>query len=172
MIVYLLVVFVAVLARFVPHIPNFAPVTALAIFSAVYLPKKQAVIIPLAVRFVSDLFIGFFAWPLMVAVYASHLAGVLFGLWIKRSDSGRGLKIVTSALGAALLFFAVTNFAFLYPQYPHNLTGIVQAYVAGLPFLRGTVLGDMTYTLALFGAYSLATSLVQNRRLAIQKPLA
>lgn len=171
MIIYLLVVFVAVLARFVPHIPNFAPVTALAIFSAVYLPKKQAVIIPLAARLVSDLFIGFFAWPLMVAVYASHLFGVLFGLWIKRSASARGLKIAVSALGASLLFFAVTNFAFFYPQYPHNLTGIIQAYAAGLPFLRGTILGDMTYTLALFGAYGLAASFAQTRRLAAQKPL-
>lgn len=171
MIVYLLIIFVAILARFVPHIPNFAPVTALAIFSAVYLSKKQAVIIPLAVRLVSDLFIGFFAWPLMIAVYASHLLGVLFGLWTKRKASGRWPRIVVSALGSSLVFFIITNFAYLYPQYPHNLTGITQAYAAGLPFLRGTILGDMTYTLALFGAYNLVTSFLSSPRPAVQKPL-
>lgn len=171
MIIYLLVIFVAILARFVPHVPNFAPVTALAIFSAVYLPKKQAVMIPLVVRLVSDLFIGFFAWPLMIAVYASHLLGVLFGLWIKHNASGRWPRIVVSALGSSLAFFVITNFAYFYPQYPHNFTGVIQAYAAGLPFLRGTILGDMTYTLALFGAYSLVTSIVNSRHIAVQKSL-
>lgn len=170
MIVYLLIIAIAAVSRFVPHVPNFAPITALAIFSAVYLPKKQAIVIPLAARFVSDLFIGFFAWPLMLAVYASHLLGVLFGLWIKRDSQSRWLKVFTSSLGASLLFFAITNFAFLYAQYSHSLSGIIQAYEAGLPFLRGTVLGDLTYSAALFGAYGLVTSLAASRQL-VKKPL-
>lgn len=163
--IYLFIVLVAAASRFVPHIPNFAPITALAIFSAAYLPKKQAIAIPLAARFISDLFIGFFAWQLMLAVYASHLLGVLFGLWIKQEKGGKWLKIFASSLGASLLFFGITNFAFLYAQYPHNFSGIIQAYVAGLPFLKGTVLGDMTYSVALFGAYALA------RNWATQKSL-
>lgn len=152
--IYFIIV-LAVITRFVPHMPNFAPITALAIFSAVYLPKKQAIFIPLAARFVSDIFLGFFAWPLMVAVYASHLAGVLFGLWIKKSQNYRWLKIVGSSLAASVIFFLVTNFAFFYSTYTHNLSGIMQAYANGLPFFRGTVMGDFSYTVALFGAYEL-----------------
>jgi|ERR1051326_2035799 hypothetical protein len=155
MIIYL-VILLAIAARFVPHLANAAPVTALAIFSAVYLPKKQAIAIPLIVRFVSDIFLGFFAWPLMVAVYASHLVGVLFGLYIKNSQSHRWIKIIGSSLVASVIFFLVTNFAFLYGDYPHNISGIIQAYVNGLPFFRGTLLGDLGYTVALFGAYELA----------------
>jgi hypothetical protein len=170
MMIYFLIISIAAVSRFVPHIPNFAPITALAIFSAVYLPKKQAIVVPLAARFISDLFIGFFAWPLMLAVYASHLLGVLFGLWIKREKSSRWLKILASSLGASLLFFGITNFAFLYAQYPHNWSGIVQAYAAGLPFLRGTLLGDMAYTTALFGAYALAKNWAVQKQLA-KKPL-
>ena len=95
----------------------------------------------------------------MVAVYASHLVGILFGLWIKDSrlrgnDSLlRWLKIVGSSLGASIIFFLVTNFAFLYSGYEHNLSGIILAYTNGLPFFRGTLLGDLGYTAALFGAY-------------------
>ncbi|MCL5775123.1 MAG: hypothetical protein M1333_02830 [Patescibacteria group bacterium] len=163
--IYLFIVLVAAASRFVPHIPNFAPITALAIFSAAYLPKKQAIVIPLAARFVSDLFIGFFAWQLMLAVYASHLLGVLFGLWIKQEKGSRWLKIFASSVGASLLFFAITNFAFLYVQYPHNFSGIVQAYVAGMPFLKGTVLGDLTYSVVLFGAYALAKNWAAQRSL-------
>lgn len=151
-----LIIILAVVSRFVPHLNNFAPITALAIFSAVYLPKKQAVVIPLAVRFVSDIFLGFFSWPLMVAVYASHISGVLFGLWIKKAKPsffGKTFKIILSSLGASVLFFLVTNFAFLYAEYPHTWAGIVSAYTNGLPFLRGTMVGDMSYVLVLFGAY-------------------
>ena len=49
-----------------------------------------------------------------------------------------------------------TNFAFLYGNaYPHTWTGIISAYVNGLPFLRGTMAGDLGYGLFLFGTYEL-----------------
>ena len=197
--IYIVIIFIAVVSRFLPHVPNFAPITALAIFGAVYLPKKQAIAIPLAVRFISDLYLGFFACPLMLAVYAAHLSGSLFGLWIRKNNSvipeamsvsesypesisgsridpnksglsgmiqSKWVKIILSSLGASLVFFLVTNFAFLYAQYPHNFAGIIQAYTAGMPFLRGTLMGDMTYTLALFGAYEFAQSFVKNKQFA------
>ena len=80
-----LIIFFAIISRFVPHMPNFAPITALAIFSAANLGWKKSVGLILAARLISDIFLGFFSWPLMAAVYASHLVGVLFGLWIKKS---------------------------------------------------------------------------------------
>jgi len=138
---------------------------------------------------------------MMIAVYASHLIGVLFGLWIRKakdviprnslsansnetvipeaansSAGGEGLsgihtagsqtrievtkkkwfRIIASSLGTSIIFFLVTNFAFLYSSYPHDLSGIIQSYVNGLPFLRGTLMGDMFYSVALFGGYALA----------------
>jgi len=157
------IIILAIVSRFVPHLANAAPVTALAIFAAVYLPKKQAIAIPLIVRFVSDIFLGFFAWPLMIAVYTSHLAGVLLGLWIKKSKANTNsfwFKIFGSGLASGIIFFLVTNFAFLYQSYPHNLGGIMQSYINGLPFLRGTLIGDVGYTVGLFAAYALAKKLV------------
>ncbi|MCX6793362.1 MAG: hypothetical protein NTY12_05095 [Candidatus Falkowbacteria bacterium] len=159
-----LIIGLAIISRLIPHIPNAGVITALAIFSAAYLPKKQAIVIPLAVRLISDLIIGFFSWPLMIAVYASHLSGVLFGLWIKGAkQSNRWLKIVFSGLGSASIFFLVTNFAFLYPEYPHTMTGIMQSYINALPFLRGTMVGDIGYVVSLFTVYELAKYLIGNR---------
>lgn len=171
--IYLIILF-AVLTRFIPHMPNLAPVTALAIFGAVYLPKKQALVIPLAVRVISDIFLGFFSWPLMVAVYASHLVGFGLGLWVKKSStdfSGRFAKLFGSAVVSALVFFLVTNFAFFYaPQeYAHNLSGVLLAYYNGLPFLRGTLVGDTAYTLALAVAFEGATYLA-GKKLFSKKP--
>ncbi len=161
-----IIILIAIATRFIPHMPNLAPITALSIFSAVYLPKKQAIAVPLLARFASDLIIGFFAWPLMVAVYASHLAGVGIGLWIKRSPEGTGkrwLKIGSAGLFSAGVFFLVTNFVMFYPgSYPQSWAGLVASYTNALPFLRGTIMGDVGYTVALFGGYSLAVYLAKN----------
>ena len=165
MIYFFLIIF-AVLTRFVPHVSNAAAITAIAIFAAVYLPKKQAIALPLAARLVTDAILGFFAWPQMIAVYAAHLIGVVFGLWIKKSEGKqRWVKIIASGFGASLIFFAITNFAFLYPepQYMHNWSGIVLSYTNGLPFLRGTLLGDMGYVAALFGVYEFAQYLIRRK---------
>jgi hypothetical protein len=176
------IILLAVITRFIPHMPNLAPITALAIFSGANLGWKKSVALTLAVRFVSDIFLGFFSWPLMVAVYASHLVGVLFGMWIKNSprpsfwkregkdavspsfskegaggvNFHRWTKIIGSSLLSSVIFFLVTNFAFLYGNYPHNISGIILAYANGLPFFRGTLLGDLGYTAALFGGYEFA----------------
>jgi Na+/H+-dicarboxylate symporter len=176
MIIYL-VILLAVISRFFPHIPNAAPVTALAIFAAVYLPKKQALVLPLAVRFISDIFLGFFAWQQMIAVYAAHLAGFFLGSWVKKSKNQRIAKwgkLIFSAALASMIFFLVTNFAFLYPQnqYAHTWSGIMLAYYNGLPFLRGTLLGDIGYTVALAAVYEAAVYFSQNRALLFRKQAA
>ncbi len=197
MVIYLIIV-LGVISRFVPHLANFAPITALAIFSAANLDWKKSVGLTLAARLVSDLFLGFFSWPLMVAVYLSHLVGVLFGAWIKRSNNvipeatsaqragypesinkiparpparqasagmTQGwLKIIASSLGASVTFFLVTNFAFLYRDYNHNISGILLAYTNGLPFLRGTVLGDLAYTVGMFGGYEIVKAAITSKR--------
>ncbi len=152
------IIAVAILARFVPHIPNAVPITAIAIFAGAYLPKKYAFSLTFLARFISDLIIGFFSWPLMIAVYGAHLLGVGLGLWIKDTSGwqSRWIKIGSSSLVAAALFFLITNFAFLYGYYPHTWAGIVTSYVNALPFLRGTVIGDVGYTVLLFGVYELA----------------
>jgi hypothetical protein len=153
------IILLAIASRFIPHMPNFAPITALAIFSASQLGWKKSLGLTLVVRFVSDLYLGFFAWPLMVAVYASHLVGVLFGSWMSVGGV-KWLKIAGSSIGASLVFFLATNFAFLYSNYSHNFSGIIQAYVNGLPFLRGTLFGDLFYSVAFFGSMQLAVYLV------------
>jgi hypothetical protein len=157
LIIFLSLILAAILSRFVPHIPNAVPITAIAIFAGANLPKKYALTVPLLVRLISDLFIGFFSWPLMVAVYVAHLLGAGFGLWIKNSSAwqSRWLKIFSAPLFTAIIFFLITNFAFLYSNYPHNWAGIMLSYTNGLPFLRGTVIGDFGYSVALFGSFEL-----------------
>src|SRR5688572_11452055 len=50
----ILMIIGAVLLRLVPHMPNFAPITALALFGGTYLNKKLAIIVPFVVMLTSD----------------------------------------------------------------------------------------------------------------------
>src|SRR5688572_7165057 len=52
--VALMIIISAVGMRLVPHIPNFAPLAAGALFAAAFLPKKYILIVPLAAVMISD----------------------------------------------------------------------------------------------------------------------
>ncbi len=161
MMIYLVII-LAALTRVIPHMPNVAVVTAIAIFAGSMLPMRKALGVTFLVRLFSDIVIGFFTWKLMVAVYIAHLVGVLFGKWIGsgKVSLARFGKVVASSLSTSVLFFILTNFALLYAEYPHTWAGITQAYVNGLPFLRGTLLGDIGFSVSLFLVYDAARVLV------------
>lgn len=178
---YALIIASAVGTRLMPHAWNFAPVTAIAIVTAVYLPLRQAIALSLVIRFISDAIIGFFSWPLMLVVYLSHLFGVLMGLWVRkfatsplpsplseRVPEGRvrlGMwpRVVVAPVVSSLVFFLVTNFAFFYPTYTHDISGVILAYAHGLPFLRGTLLGDVGYTIAFVASFEAVRFYLRHR---------
>jgi Family of unknown function (DUF6580) len=64
------------------------------------------------------------------------------------------LPVVGAMLSCSLIFFAATNFAVwaFNDLYPHTLQGLTQCYVAALPFLDKTVMGDLTWCGVLFGS--------------------
>lgn len=143
----------AIVLRFLPHLPNFAPISAIAIFSAVYLPKKWAFVVPILAMLVSDVFIGLYSFPIMVSVYGSFSVSALLGLWLKERKGV--VNTVGVVLAASLQFYLITNFAVwaFGTLYPHTSAGLLASYVNALPFLRGTLLGDLFYVGAMFGLY-------------------
>lgn len=150
-----------VIGRYLPHIPNFAPIAAMALFAGVYLNKKYALLVALVAMFISDIFIGFYSPWLMTAVYGSFLLIGLMGLWLKYNKTLP--NIIGATLLGSVLFFAVTNFAMWLVQpympqaiYPQTLQGLVDCYTMGLPFFRNTLMGDLFYVSSFFGLMELA----------------
>jgi hypothetical protein len=150
----LLIIVLAVALRLLPHPPNVVPITALALFGGVYLNKKYALIIPLLVMFISDLFLGFH--NTIPYVYGSFLLSGLIGLWLRQHK--KTSIIIIAALLSSLLFFIITNFGvwLVSGMYSHSITGLINCYVLALPFYRNTILGDLIYVGVFFGAYELA----------------
>lgn len=141
-----------IILRLVPHVPNFAPITALALFGGTYLNRKSALGIPLLAMLISDIFIGFYDFRIMMAVYGSFLIIGLLGRWLKNHKNIFNLFWVT--FSSSFLFFLITNFAVWavpHSLYPHTWQGLSQSYIMGLPFLRNTLLGDFFYVATMFG---------------------
>ena len=55
---YIAEILLGISTRFLPHLPNFTAIGAIAIFSGRYLPNRFAWALPISIMFLSDIFIG------------------------------------------------------------------------------------------------------------------
>jgi hypothetical protein len=149
------------LSRLIPHIPNFTPIGAIALFAGTYITsKKNSILFPLGILLFSDLLLelvygnGFYRD--MVFVYGSFALVVTIGYLLRGREQRQ--TIMVASLVSSILFFFITNFGtwLMYDLYPKTGAGLVSCYIAGIPFFKGTVMGDLFYCLVLFGSFSLA----------------
>jgi hypothetical protein len=154
--------FLGVLARFLPHEPNFTPVLAVALFGAVYLRRTQALFLPLVLMVITDLVIGLH--PVIAFTWGSVLLISCIGLWVRKSQTI--MRVAVGSLASAMLFFVVTNFGCWLAYYPQTWEGFVSCYALAVPFFRGTLVSTLLYTVMLFGGYELLASQIKKTRLA------
>lgn len=150
---------IGVVMRIMPHPPNFAPITALALFGGAVLPKRTGLWLPLAAMVMSDLIIGLH--PLIPVTWGTFLLIALFAGKQLRGRLNTG-SILASSLGSSLFFFAASNLAVWAEGalYPRTLAGLSDTFVQALPFFRNTLLGDLFFAGMFFGAYYLALQVV------------
>ena len=83
----------------------------------------------------------------LVSVYAAMALPVLFrSLLRQRCDF---LRVAMCAVGSSLGFFFITNFSHWY--FFSSGLSLGAAYLAGLPFMRFTLLGDLAWSVVFFG---------------------
>ena len=156
----LILIVVGILFRFIPHMPNVNPVAAIALFGATCLPNKRlAVIVPLALMVISDLFLGLH--DIVVFTWGSVVLISLLGLALR---SSRKLTIILAgSLVSSLVFFIITNFGvWANGWYPRTMAGLSQCYIAGIPFFRNFLASTLVYSTVFFGAYELSAKLIRN----------
>lgn len=129
---------IAVLFRLVPHLPNFTPVTAIALFGGLYFSNKTlAYVAPLFIMLLSDLFLGFHS--ISIVVYAAFLFVSFIGTQSKNPS-------VFAILLSSISFFVITNFGVWLISYPKSWVGLVECYTLAIPFFRNSLLGDFFYS--------------------------
>ncbi len=148
-----------VIARLVPHPWNASPVAAIALFGGALLSRRWSLLLPLGIVALSDLFLGLHATiPFTWSAFA--LTGAI-GWGIRRQPTPT--RILAGSLIGSGFFFVLTNFGvwLIGGLYPRTLEGLWTCYVAAIPFVRATVVGDLVYTTTFFGLYALATRAFQ-----------
>ena len=149
-----LIIFTIAMFRLLPHPPNVSPVAAMALFGGAYFSDKRvAFLVPFLALLLSDFLLGLH--NTMVYVYAGFALTVVIGFWIgKNMKFGR---IVTAVIASSLLFFMITNLGAWVTSglYPMTAEGLLQAYIAGIPFLQNSLLGNTVFVTLLFGGFTL-----------------
>lgn len=154
-------VIVGVLGRLIPHIPNVTPLTSLSLFAGINLSCRAAILSLLFTMFVSDiglaLLLGypvFGYWTLFT--YAGFLMIVILGSRLQCSWKILPVYILISSFG----FWCWTNFGVWLATnlYPKTLTGLCACYIAALPFLRNSLIGDMVWGMVIFGVFNFVIS--------------
>ena len=136
----------AVITRLLPHPPNVAPITGIALFAGYsFNDKRMAFLLPLVCMFITDIFLGFHM--IMPFVYISFMCISYIGIGSKKINNG-------TILGSSLLFFLVTNLGVWYLGYPNTLAGLVSCYTLALPFFVNTIIGDLFFTHSLSYSFS------------------
>lgn len=152
-IIAIILVAIGIAGRFLPHLWNFTPLVAIGLFAGVYLGRHHAWSVPVIAMLISDFFLGFYSLPIMMSVYGSFALIGLFGYLMRKHKNFE--MVLALSISGAVFFFLITNFAVWYwvPWYEKTLAGLIYSYTAGLPFFRNALLGDIIYTLGLFGLY-------------------
>jgi hypothetical protein len=143
--------FVLVLAasRIIPHPPNFTPILAVAIFAPTIIKDTKIVIVAtLLAMFIADLYWGlhsFMLWTYSCIALSTLLA--------------KHIKLWTMSILSPVMFFVITNFAvWTSGYYGYTIQGLVNCYVAAIPFFSMTLLSTMLYTGLFFIIYKLTNN--------------
>jgi uncharacterized protein DUF6580 len=154
----------AAATRLAPHWWNLTAVGAVCLFGGAYFQRKWAAfLVPLAALAISDALLQTFVYRGYGPNYFKY---VCFALTVPLGFLLRGrttlLPVMSSAIGATVLFFLLSNFQVwlsgngrLYPQTP---AGLVACYVAALPFALNMLYGNLLFTALLFGGMEFVTA--------------
>lgn len=146
-------VLVAVLMRLVPHPPNVAPITAVALFAGTFFDKKHwAVLMPLLAMVATDIFLGFSM--ITPVVYLSFLAITAIGMAFKKMNFG-------TVLLSSLVFFVLTNLGVWVLFYPLTAEGLTTCFTLAIPFFVNSILGDLFFSAVLLFGYRFAAQRLQ-----------
>lgn len=147
---------------------NLAPVTAVGLFAgSVIKDKKYAFLFAILGQLGGDLYMQFFTnvpgfYGIDQAfVYLSLLAVTAIGFWMHQPKTW---KVIGFSFIAAVVFFVLSNFgvwvaietgkADLF-GYGTGLSGLVNTYIAAIPFFKNTLISTVAGSVVLFGVYHL-----------------
>lgn len=164
-------------AVWLPELPNFSPVAAVAFCGGLFLPGWIAWALPLGALVVSDVLLSLvLGFPLVgasqVLVWFSIAVVVGIGRWTasRRSFSTAGFFV--ALIGSGVFFYVATNTGawLMNPAYPRGLDGLWMSLSTGLPgfppswmFFRNSLVSDVAFGSLLLAVRAIAYGMEPRR---------
>jgi hypothetical protein len=149
-----------VAGRLLPHPPNFTPMAAIALFAGFIFVKRYMSVVAVVVTMLLCDYFAFgslsaewFGSKSMFVVYLALLFPIVFKKFLQKKLGV--LRIAGAAFASSSVFFIATNFAVwaFSPMYAKTFEGLVLCYTMAIPFFQNTIVGDLIWSGAIFGAY-------------------
>ena len=138
-----------ILSRFLVEVPNFTPTISLIIFASLFIRNNYAVmLVVVCSQLISDYFLGFY--QSMFFVYISYILIGICSLYFLKKISY--LPVLLISIIAPVFFYIVTNFGvwFTMDLYAPTSQGLINSYIAGIPFLKSSVLSTIIYSSTIY----------------------
>lgn len=171
-------------SRLIPHYPNFTAVGAISLLGAAFTNRRSiAVIVPFLVMLISDMILNNLVYARMFpedykqfiflhrgAMWSYAALGlIVIGSYTMFRGGVNLPKVLFGSLGASVIFFLFSNFGVWASgsgAYPVNFGGLMTCFAMGLPFFPSQLLGDLFYSVILFGIGVHVFALKPKRHLA------
>lgn len=161
---------IGVMSRLVDHIPNFTPITGIALFLSYLWNRYSSMVFVLLTMLISDYFIGIGEYQVQLSVYAGLLLPSYLGVFLKKFTSWKKYAgLAGFSLASSVFFYLITNFAvWLWSgMYEPDLNGLLLSYYYAIPFFKNTVAGDLFSSFFVFGVYDVIAYYTARRSLPV-----
>jgi len=156
----IILVLLGIFSRTYFHLgPNVEFVTVATLLAASYLGIYWSVFVPLGIMLVSDVVIGntnifIFTWSayiiiglVSIAFFKNSSINGLLKHFIKKKSFYKIIQSTFLGLGASVWFYLWTNFGVWildsWGMYDRSFSGLLDAYILGIPFLKYNLIGNM-----------------------------
>ena len=159
--VILLAVMLLITSRSLSFIPNFTPTISLIVFISIMFRNNYilAFIIVLS-QLISDYFLGYYSS--MLFVYLGYVLIALTSKYIMKNLSF--IHIIGASCISVLIFYLVSNYGVWHMMglYEYSLNGLIQCYIAGIPFLKYSLISTLLYSTTIYVLYKVTLSKYSN----------
>lgn len=157
------IIVIAVLTRFIPHLPNFSPVYGALLFGGANLKKRDSIWFGTLLLGASDIVLTNFMYHLNIGwgelIQMAAFASVAMTGWILRKRVTIP-RFTAACLIAPLAFYVISDFGVWvgFHTYPPTFAGLVACYVAAIPFQGRITASTVLFAGILFGTQQLYVS--------------
>jgi len=162
-----ILLFILVLGRIIPHPWNMTPTITLALFASRLYSPRQAIAITLLCFIFTDACLALLQHHNVWGSWSVFTYSALFAIAYTASAVRTKALPQTCALllSCSMGYWLWTNFGcwLTMPEYSKNIAGLIQCYTMGLPFLKNQIAGDGLWLLAtLAGHHAYQKRMIQS----------